>query len=51
MGYSVGRIDDIVYHLEHSRGANSWANSVQGNPYMKQNFDEWEKIQKMTDIN
>ena len=25
MGYSVGRIDDIVYHLEHSRGANSWA--------------------------
>ena len=50
MGYSVGRIDDIVYHLEHSRGANSWPNSVQGNPYMKQNFDEWEKIQKMTSI-
>ncbi len=48
MGYSVGRLDDIVYHLEHSRGANSWPNSVQGNPYMKQNFDEWEKIQKMT---
>ena len=48
MGYSVGRIDDIVYHLEHSRGANSWPNSVQRNPYMKQNFDEWEKIQKMT---
>ena len=49
MGYSVGRIDDIVYHLEHSRGANSWPNSVQGNPYMKQNFDEWEKIQKMSE--
>jgi len=48
MGYSVGRLDDIVYHLEHSRGANSWPNSVQGNPYMKQNFDEWEKIQNMT---
>ena len=48
MGYSVGRIDDIVYHLEHSRGANSWPNSVQGNPYMKQNFDDWEKIQKKT---
>ena len=48
MGYSIGRIDDIVYHLEHSRGVNSWPNSVQGNPYMKQNFDEWEKIQKMT---
>ena len=49
MGYSVGRIDDIVYHLEHSRGSNSWPNSVQGNPYMKQNFDEWEKIQKMSE--
>jgi predicted glycosyltransferase involved in capsule biosynthesis len=49
MGYSVARIDDIVYHLEHSRGSNSWPNSVQGNPYMKQNFDEWEKIQKMSE--
>ena len=49
MGYSVCRIDDIVYHLEHSRGSNSWPNSVQGNPYMKQNFDEWEKIQKMSE--
>lgn len=49
MGYSVGRIDDIVYHLEHSRGSNSWPNSVQGNPYMKQNFDEWEKIQRMSE--
>ncbi|MBQ21785.1 MAG: hypothetical protein CMD32_00065 [Flavobacteriales bacterium] len=47
MGYSVGRIDDMVYHLEHSRGSNSWPNSVQGNPYMKENFDEWEKIQNM----
>ena len=48
MGYKVGRIDDEVYHLEHSRGRNSWPNSVQGNPYMKENFDVWESIQKMS---
>ena len=47
LGYNVGRIDDQVYHLEHSRGANSWPNSVQGNPYMKENFEEWGKIQLM----
>jgi len=48
MGYKIGRIDDQVYHLEHSRGNNSWPNSVQGNPYMKQNFGVWERIQQMT---
>ena len=47
MGYKVGRIDDQVYHLEHSRGNNSWPNSVQGNPYMRENFDVWEILQKM----
>ena len=47
MGYKVGRIDDQVYHLEHSRGNNSWPNSVQGNPYMRENFDVWETLQKM----
>ena len=47
LGYNVGRIDDQVYHLEHSRGVNSWPNSVQGNPYMRENFEEWEKIQLM----
>ena len=47
LGYRVGRIDDVIYHLEYSRGQNSWPNSVQGNPYMKQNFEEWEKIQSM----
>ena len=35
---------DQVYHLEHSRGVNSWPNSVQGNPYMKENFEEWGKM-------
>ena len=48
LGYNIGRLRNWVYHLEHSRGANSWPNSVKGNPYMRQNFDEWEKIQKMS---
>ena len=26
---------------------NSWPNSVQGNPYMRENFELWERIQKM----
>jgi predicted glycosyltransferase involved in capsule biosynthesis len=47
LGYSIGRIEDFVYHLEHSRGSNSWPNSVQGNPYMQSNFEVWEKIQTM----
>lgn len=47
LGYNVGRIDDFVYHLEHSRGANSWPMSVQSNPYMSENFSLWERIQKM----
>ena len=41
--YNVGRIDDYVYHLEHSRGQNSWIN----NPHMNTNNDEWEKVQNM----
>jgi hypothetical protein len=41
--YNVGRINDVVYHLEHSRGENSWFN----NPYMQSNISEWEKIQTM----
>ena len=41
--YNVGRIDDYVYHLEHTRGQNSWTN----NPYMHSNIQEWEMIQTM----
>lgn len=43
LGYNVGRINDYVYHLEHSRGENSWFS----NPHMISNMEEWEKIQKM----
>ena len=47
LGYNVERIDDWIYHLEHSRGLNSWPTSFHGNPYMKENFKLWEYLQKM----
>ena len=47
MGYKIGRIDHEVYHLEHSRGRNSWPESVRGNPYMEENFNLWNEIQGM----
>ena len=43
LGYNVGRIDNYVYHLEHSRGENSWFN----NPHMKENLDLWELLQQL----
>ncbi len=43
LGYNVGRIDNYLYHLEHSRGDNSWFT----NPHMQVNINEWEKIQSM----
>jgi hypothetical protein len=43
LGYNIGRINDYVYHLEHSRGENSWIN----NPHMQSNNEEWEKIKIM----
>ena len=47
LGYSVGRIENYVYHLEHARGENSWFN----NPYMEGNNAEWDKIQGMSKDN
>lgn len=43
LDYNVGRINDVVYHLEHARGHNSWFS----NPHMQSNMNEWEKIQSM----
>ncbi len=43
MGYSVGRIENYVYNLEHTRGENSWFN----NPHMDNNQGEWDKINGM----
>jgi hypothetical protein len=47
LGYNVGRIDNWIYHLEHSRGQNSWPVSVRGNPYMTQNFEVWNHLQTL----
>jgi predicted glycosyltransferase involved in capsule biosynthesis len=47
LGYKVGRIDNWIYHLEHSRGANSWPESIRGNPYMEQNFEVWNHLQTL----
>ena len=47
LGYRVARIDNFIYHLEHSRGNNSWPVSAQGNPYMRENIQLWESLQKM----
>ena len=47
LGYNVGRIENWVYHLEHSRGNNSWPISYHGNPYMQENIALWESLQQM----
>ncbi len=44
LGYNVGRIDDLIYHLEHSRGNNSWPVSYHGNPYMQENIALWNHL-------
>ena len=43
LGYSVGRLNSMVYHLEHERTPNSWFT----NPHMAENNEEWNKVQKM----
>ena len=43
LGYKVGRINSVVYHLEHARGENSWFS----NPHMESNLQEWEMISGM----
>ena len=48
LGYNVGRIDKLIYHLEHSRGINSWPNSYTGNPHMERNLQLWEDLQKLS---
>lgn len=47
LGYKVGRINNLIYHLEHSRGSNSWPTSMHGNPYMQNNLQLWETLQRM----
>jgi predicted glycosyltransferase involved in capsule biosynthesis len=47
LGYNVVRLDKFIYHLEHSRGRNSWPDSYHGNPYMMDNLQLWDKLQQM----
>lgn len=44
LGYSVGRINNYVYHLEHSRGKNSWFS----NPHMAHNNEVWACLSNMS---
>jgi hypothetical protein len=46
MGFRVGRIDDVVYHLEHERGVDSEIT----NPFYNQNMLIFENIKNMNDI-
>jgi len=43
LGYSVGRINSDIYHLEHARGENSWFS----NPHMQSNMRLWDDLGKM----
>jgi hypothetical protein len=47
LGYNVIRLENFIYHLEHTRGRNSWPESYHGNPYMKDNLLLWESLQQM----
>lgn len=47
LGYNVGRLDHWIYHLEHSRGPNSWPVSYENNPHMKDNIQLWEQLEKL----
>ncbi len=40
LGNRIGRVDDYVYHLEHSRTHNSWFS----NPNFNNNYHLWNKI-------
>lgn len=48
LGYKVHRIDNFIYHLEHSRGMNSWPNSYHQHPHTKNNMLLWEKLRTYT---
>ena len=47
LGYNVGRVVSWVYHLEHSRGPNSWPVSYQQNPHMQDNINLWNYLQTL----
>lgn len=44
LGYTIGRIDNHAYHLEHKRTQNSWFN----NPFMDKNNQLWEYLKNLS---
>jgi len=49
LGYKVGRIENWIYHLEHSRGNNSWPVSYHGNPHMQENIALWQYLHNLSE--
>jgi hypothetical protein len=43
LGYKVGRVDGIIYHMEHARTMNSWFT----NPYINNNKNLYETLKDM----
>lgn len=48
LGYNVVRLSHYVYHMEHFRGADSYPQSISGNPYYYQNIKLMQRLEKMT---
>lgn len=44
LGYKVGRVDDVIYHMEHVRTMNSWFT----NPYIENNKNLYEFLKDMS---
>ena len=44
LGYTIGRVDNHAYHLEHKRTQNSWFN----NPFMQKNNELWEYLKNLS---
>ena len=47
-GYKIGRVNDKVYHLDHTRGMNSWPISFTQQPHTKGNIQLWEKLKTLS---
>ncbi len=46
LGYRVHRINNFICHLEHSRGMNSYPQSMSQHPYWDHNWKLWEYLEK-----
>lgn len=46
LGYRVHRLENHICHLEHSRGMNSYPQSMSQHPYWDQNWKLWEYLEK-----